>query len=387
MIIKSTTEMSQKAKIKVCHITTVHKPFDDRIFHRECKTLSKLGYDVSVIAYHERDETVDDVRIIALPKAKNRIHRILIITLKAFRLATKQKADIYHFHDPELLLVGILLKLLSRKKVIYDVHEDYSKQILSKSYLPKVVRKGVASLTKAIELLSTRFFDGLVTATDDILKKFSYHHGKSVSVRNFPILSYFPSANKNNKESQNSRVFTLVYIGGLSKTRGVFEMVQSLQYITEPIKLTLCGQFYPGNFETTISKLKGFDRTEYLGWVEHKKVSQLLSECDVGMVCLHPIPNYLTALPVKLFEYMAAGLPVIASNFQLLREIVEGNRCGICVNPLNPRDIAKATEFFMKNPQTREEMGRNGRKAVLKMYNWDNESKKLIKLYQEVLKK
>jgi glycosyltransferase involved in cell wall biosynthesis len=374
------------SKAKICHMTTVHSPFDDRIFHKECKTLAKAGYEVFLIAQHDKEEIIDGVHIIPLPKVKSRLKRMLLLPIKALSTALKVKADVYHFHDPELIPIGVLLKLFTRKKVIYDVHEDYGKQILSKPYIPKSVRKVISSLIKVLEYISSRFFDGIITATDDILRNFVYHK-RVISVRNFPIIAYFPNPARFDRESKDA--FNLIYVGGLTEIRGIVQIVQALELVdsNKQLKLILYGKFDPPEFELEVRSLKEFERVEYLGWVDFERVPELLSKADVGMVCLHPISNYITGLPVKLFEYMSAGLPAIASNFPLWKEIVEGNNCGICVDPLNPKEIAKAVKYLMEYPDEARKMGENGRKVVLEKYNWENESKKLIGLYKKLLAK
>ena len=121
------------------------------------------------------------------------------------------------------------------------------------------------------------------------------------------------------------------------------------------------------------------------GPVLHEKVSELLAQARVGVATLHPDPNYLGSLPTKLFEYMAAGLPVVASNFPLWKEIVEGNKCGLTVNPLDPEEIAHAIEYLINHPDEARRMGENGRQAVLEKYNWETEGKKLLALYEKLL--
>ncbi len=373
--------------IKVCHLTTAHEPFDDRIYHKQCKSLLKEGYDVAVIAQNDKDQMVNGIKVIALKKVKNRIHRMLGLTVQTLFKSLHQKADIYHFHDPELLPIGIILKLFSGNKIIYDVHEDYSKQILYKSHFPKIIRSSISLLIRMTEYLSSKLFDGIITATDDILRKFSYHK-RAVSIKNYPILSYFTGIiNKDNREHCKSKVFNLVYVGNISKERGIIEMIRALEYINQPIKLSLYGNYDSNSYESELCNLKGYEKVEFLGWIQHEKITELLSGYDSGIVCLHPIPNYITALPIKLFEYMAAGLPVVASNFPLLREIVEENKCGVCVDPLNPEEIAGAIEYFMDYPEERKKMGEIGRKTVLEKYNWEKENKKLSQLYREILRK
>jgi glycosyltransferase involved in cell wall biosynthesis len=299
-------------------------------------------------------------------------------------MALRQKADIYHLHDPELMLVGILLKLITGKKVIYDVHEDYSKQMLFKLYLPKIIRKEIAFLVGMIESYSSKLLDAIITATDDILKNFS-RHKRVLSVKNFPIVSNFPIEEEN--EEREKGVFSLIYIGGLEKIRGITQIIEALAVFNsdDPLRLVLCGDFYPANFEAKVRSLEGFKKVEYLGWVAPRDIPNLLKNHDVGIVCLHPTTNYVTSLPLKLFEYMAAGLPVIASNFPLWKTIVEGNGCGICVDPLNPEEIAQAIKYLMEHPGLREEMGEKGRRAVAEKYNWEKEGKKLLDLYAQLL--
>lgn len=177
-------------RTKVCHFTTVHPAFDTRIFQKECKTLCKSSYDVTLIAQNEKDEIVDGVKIIALSREKNRIHRMVVLTLKTFWLSLKQRADIYHFHDAELIPVGIFLKLLG-KKVIYDVHEDNSKTVLTKSYLPIRLRKLISMLISIIEKNTARFFDYIIVAGDDIAKNvFSAFGHNLIALRNMPPLEF-----------------------------------------------------------------------------------------------------------------------------------------------------------------------------------------------------
>jgi len=343
----------------------------------------KTGYDITLIAQHERDENIDGVTIVALPKAKNRFHRMFSIILKALLLALKQKADIYHFHDPELIPVGVVLKVMG-KTVIYDIHEDYSSQILSKIYLPKITRSTIAFLIKAIEHISLNFFDGIITATDDILKNFS-HHKKVASVRNFPSLSTFSHVKKHSDDDID--IFNLIYIGGITENRGITQIIKALElsHSNRQFKLILCGKFYPIDYEREVRSLEGFEKVEHLGWKDPYAIPEFLSRADVGIICFLPKPNHIKSMPNKLFEYMAAGLPVIASDFPLWKEVVEGNKCGICIDPLKPKEIAKAIKYLMENPRLRKELGENGRRVILEKYNWEVESKKLLTMYESLL--
>ncbi len=373
--------------MKVCILTVVHSSFDVRIFHKEAKSLAKAGYDVVIIAQNNKEETVEGIKIIPLiiplPKPKNRLERMFLLTLRCLIKALKQNANVYHLHDPELLPVGMLLKLITKAKVVYDVHEDYAKQILSKPYLPKFARKPVAWAIYILEILVPRVFDGVITATDDILTNF-LNHKRAMTVKNFPVLSDFAKTGKNIRHSGD--MFNLIYVGGITEIRGITQVIQALEFINSQkrVKLILYGKFYPQGYEKQIKSLKGFEKVEYPGWIRPHEIPEKMAQADVGIVCFLPEPNHINALPNKLFEYMVCGLPVIASNFPLWKEIVEGNGCGVCVNPLNPEEIAQAVEYLIDHPDEAKQMGENSRKAVKERYNWELMEGQLIKFYKDL---
>lgn len=363
--------------IKVCILTSVHPPFDTRIFHKEAKSLLKMGYDVSLIAQHDKDEVVDGIRIVPFLKPRNRFERMTKVDWLVYRKALMINADIYHFHDPELIPIGLLLKRYG-KPVIYDVHEDISKQNLSKPYIPAVFRKPISLMIGALEAFSAKRFDGVVTATSFINKRLLKLGANAVNVSNYPLLSEFYIA-KNEWEKKEKAA---CYIGGITGIRGAFEMVEAIG--KTGYRLILAGDFEPG-LEDRLKRLLGWRDVETLGFIDREGVKVTITRSMVGLVLLHPEPNYINAQPIKMFEYMAAGIPVIASNFSLWKEIVEGAECGICVDPLNPEEIAEAIQFVVEHPAEAEQMGKNGLKAVEKYYNWEFEEKKLLRLYKGLL--
>ena len=149
-------------KNKVCILTSVHPPFDARIFHKEAKSLVKAGYDVTLI---------DGVKIINLQKPRNRSERMTKTVWSAYRKAVQLDADIYHFHDPELMPLATALKIIGCK-VIYDIHEDLPRQILSKEWLPVVLRKPIAGFMSGLDWLAAKVFDAIVPATPKIASRF-----------------------------------------------------------------------------------------------------------------------------------------------------------------------------------------------------------------------
>ena len=362
---------------KVCVFSSVHPPFDTRIFHKEAKILVQEGYDVTLVAQHNENEIVDGVKIIALPKPRNRFMRIFGLTWRIFYLALNQKADIYHFHDPELIIVGIILKVLG-KKVIYDVHEDVSKQILNKDWIGnKYIRKFVAFVFGLIEKIGAFTFDVILTVTSDIAKKFPKN--KTIILRNFPILKLIdnavPADYKKNKA-------IIIYAGGLARIRGIKEIIQAMEHIGDKAELWLLGKWKDEKYKKECENLKGWKYTKYLGLVSLREVYQYIKVADIGISMLFPVKNYLTSLPIKVFEYMACSLPVVMSDFPYWQKTFD--ECALFVNPYNSKDIAEKILYFLDSPDIAKKYAYSGREMIKNRYNWETESKKLLKVYEDL---
>jgi len=372
-----------RKKIKVCILTSVHEAFNIRIFFKEALTLARAGYDVSLIAPHEKDETKDGINIIHLDKKENRLFRFISTFTELLPKALKQKADIYHFHDPELIPVCLLLKLLTIAKIIYDIHENIPKQILSKPWIAPFLRKPISIVFMLFQPAIMNCFDRNIFAWSEPNQQLMTNN-KTAVIANYPRYELY-DVQKHLSRTKNG--FTLIYCGGLTEVRGIREIVKSLGYIdlNLDLRLKLIGGFGNKSFENEIKSFPEWNKINYLGTIQYTETIDHYLEADTGLICVWPVPHNLISTPNKLFEYMAAGLPVIASNFPLWKEIVEGNRCGICVNPLDPKEIASAIKYLIKHPEEALEMGKNGRKAVEEKYNWENESKKLIELYKDLL--
>ena len=363
--------------VKVCLLTTVHPSFDVRIFYKEAKTLVQVGYDVTLIAQHDKNEIVNGIKIIALPEARNRFERIFGLTVRALYLALKQRAYIYHFHDPELIVVGIILKLF-RKKVIYDVHEDVSKQILNKDWIGnKHIREFMAFMFELIERIGAFIFDIILTATSDIAKKFPKN--KTVILRNFPILKLIDNTAPTNYKKNKP---VTIYAGGLTKIRGIKEIVQAMEYIDDRAELWLLGKWESEKYKKECEYLEGWKYTKYLGLVSLREVYQYMKVADIGISMLFPIKNYLTSLPIKVFEYMACSLPVVMSGFPYWKKMF--GECALFVNPCDPKDIAEKILYLLDNPKEAKELGKRGRKLIEEKYSWGAESEKLLEMYKNL---
>ena len=267
--------------------------------------------------------------------------------------------------------------------MIYDAHEDLPRQIMSKHWISPLIRRPVAGLAAVVENFSVRCFDAVVAATPPIAARFP--PDKSVTVQNFPLLSQFLSVAA---EPYATRPPHIAYIGGIAPIRGSVEMLTAFELLSSRhanARLELAGPFAPSRHQDELRQLSGWQSVSYHGVIDRNGIAGLLGSTRAGLVVLHPTLNYLDALPVKMFEYMAAGLPVIASNFPLWRDIVEKAQCGLTVDPLQPAAIADAMAWILEHPVEAEAMGRRGREAVQKRYNWNPEAEKLRVLYEDRL--
>lgn len=367
--------------MKITHLTSVHPRIDTRIFLKMCRSAVSAGYHVSlVVADGKGDETRDGVAVFDVDKSSGRLDRIFSVTRRVLKKAVEIDADLYHLHDPELLPAGLRLIKLG-KKVIFDSHEDVPRQMLHKPYLNMPARWMIAKVFSAYEARVCRRLDAVVAATPFIRDKFLKINSRSIDINNYPM----PEELAQNDVRWFRKQHQVCYVGGIDPIRGYREMVRAMEHVRGDVRLVLGGQLPRPEVQQEVEGYNGWSRVDALGWLDRQQVRDVLTESMAGLVMFHPLPNHVDAQPNKMFEYMSAGIPVIASNFPLWKEIVEGNQCGICVDPLNPADIARAIDTLVGNPELAEEMGRNGRLAVEEKYNWGNEEKKLLQLYEQLL--
>jgi glycosyltransferase involved in cell wall biosynthesis len=376
--------MRELSKIKVCILTSVHPALDSRIFYREALSLKKAGYNVVLIAPHHKDEFVNGIKIISLPKARNRFERMTKVLVRLFKLALTEKADIYHFHDPELIPVGLALKLL-RKKVVYDVHEDNPEQIPTKEWIPKPFRNMMGILFGAIESFSAKYFNAIITVTESIGHRFEKRK-QTLILFNFPELSLF-----NNVRGDN--IFDVIHVGVLSKSRIEFFFLVGLELkkMGHNFKWCILGmqdELKPW-VEERINRLDVESIKEnfvFVDRVPHNELIKYLSASKIGVNHHPPEKRLKTAIPVKIFEYMACGLPVVCSDLTTIHQFLADENCAILIKPNDVTEFAKGIRFLLSNPEKAKVMGNNGRDAVLKKYNWSVEVGKLLYLYESLLK-
>jgi glycosyltransferase involved in cell wall biosynthesis len=366
-------------KQPVVMLANGHSPFDTRIFIKEASALTSAGYSVSIILPYQSSVERNGISIIAVPPRLKGFGKLAINPFVIFKKALRQPSNsIYHIHDSDILIVGILLKLLGRK-VIYDAHEDTPLQIQYQHWIPKWLKKPYAYLYYWLEKLCGWMFDAIIVAEPVIAPYFPKR--KTFLVRNFSSIE--PFKNQPHVLPYSSRANAIAYVGLLSEPRGLFEMLEGAALAKNRIdfKFLLGGNFSPPLLQEKV--LAKYD-VEYLGWVQFEHLAKTLHQCKIGIIIPQPNPRYKTNYPVKLFEYMAAALPVIASKEGESAAFVEEAQCGILVDPKSTIEIADAIVWLLQHPTEAEAMGLRGQKLIFEKYNWENESKTLLKVFQQL---
>lgn len=361
---------------KVVHLTSVHPPLDTRVFWKECRTLAQAGYEVVLVAPDPPVAEKDGVRFIGHVRPRSRVDRVLRTPLRVFLLARRERAAVYHFHDPDLLPVGVLLALVTRCPVVYDSHEDVPRQLLERVWIPERLRPLAAAVAREVERFCVRFLTAVISAEPGGTGRFP--PGKAILVQNFPLLEEFPPSPVAYEDREN----VVVYVGDVTKARGAEVMVRAMGLLPAEMdaRLVIAGKCQVPGLLDELARLEGWERVHLLGWLTREQVRDLLHRAKVGLVVMQPTAQYREATqPVKLFEYMAAGLPVVASDFPDLRRFTESG-CAV-VDPTCPRDVADAVRRILENPGDARRLGEVARAAVTEQWSWASEGSRLVKAY------
>jgi glycosyltransferase involved in cell wall biosynthesis len=371
--------------MRVVHITSAHSRDDVRIFLKECTSLAQHGHEVTLLVADglgdQSGQASGMVSIVDAGRFDGRLKRILKAPRRLLELAKSIRADVCHLHDPELLTIALALQK-GGCKVVFDAHEDVPKQILAKHYLHPLTRGAISHAVSVYERYVCSRLSGVIGATPTIRDKFMTCARRVVDVSNFPLLGELDSVDGSWRTGTD-----ICYVGGMAAIRGIREIVQAMGYVTHRgVRLNLVGTFIEPEVEARLRASPEWSRVQAWGHQSRAGVRRVLARSSIGLVTLYPTTNYVDALPIKMFEYMAAGIPVIASDFPLWRGIIESAECGVCVDPLDPIAIARAIDDFLADPDRAMRMGRNGRQAVLERFNWGIEEKKLLNFYQTLSK-
>lgn len=369
--------------MKIVHVTSCHSPFDTRIFFKQAVSLSKEGHEVDLIVTSNdyRSQFVDNVHINVQNKITNRIAGLFINGYRVFKKAYYTRADVFHFHDPELIPWFLLLKLFG-KKVVMDVHENYPAHILGRKWIGKPLRYICSYIVLILEHIAVKVFDGVVTADDALQKRFQKIAWNTpiITANNYPIITPGLSSQKITKAKYEANI--LLFLGGITQARCAREFISALGKMdTIEYKVILGGNENNQEMLASLKTFKGWDHVYYVGRVPVNRIESLLLNASISINLYSNLPNHKGNRSNRLFEAMAAGLPVIVSKHTEAQSFVEKHQCGIAVDPSNPIEISKAVMTLLTDHELAMWLGINGKNLVLKKYNWTSESYKIINMY------
>lgn len=366
--------MSVQEATKVLHLSSAHPWTDNRVHLREAASLVQAGYDVGLYAVDNELRVKDTGVTVTRVASSPRLRRITVESIRAVRFALGSEASIVHIHDPELVWAIPLLQFRG-KRVVYDAHEDLPSQVMHKTYLPQALRAPVALFADLLLRIANRS-DHVIAATEVVAERFD--ESRTSVVRNYPQID-----SSVQWSDPLQRDLSVVYVGGLSEARGSKAMLDALDAEQMPAgwRLQLAGWGSAG-FIQSLSELPGWNRVDFHGVVAPSVARELIDASRVGLVVLGDTPNHRDALPTKMFEYMASGVPVIASDFPLWRQILEEHDCGILVDPESPEAIAAAVASYADDPDLLKRHSVNGFQAVRRHVNWRSEAANLVRAYR-----
>jgi glycosyltransferase involved in cell wall biosynthesis len=374
---------------KVAILSSVHAALDNRVFYREAQTLAKAGYEVTLVAVHHQDETKDGIRIKALPRVSR--SRRPLLWRGILREAIATGADVFHIHDPELLLLTPWLRRKTGKPTIYDVHEANADFLAVKDYLPKAVRMPLAVLFRRLEPRLAGGESGLIFADDAIARDFSAYHGHSITLFNFPRQDLITEGALVPPLPEREPV--VLYLGGMERNRGSSLMVEAFARVVSNMpqaRLWVVGHFTPADLEdevrADIAKRDIEHAVRLVGRVPFEQIGSYLSSSAVGWVAWQPFAKNQKNIPTKLFEYMAFGLPVVSSGLSSIKPYVYQEQNGLLVDATDPLAHAAALLSLLQNPVVAAEMGQTGRAWVESRWNWAQMAPRLLNFYEAVLK-
>lgn len=367
---------ARRSSVRVVHISSAHPAGDPRIFEKMCTSLAEAGYDVRLVAT-EKAPAGAPFPVVAYQRSGRRLVRMTLGVARAVFRAIRMRPAIVHLHDPELIPSAALFRLLGTK-VVFDSHEHIAASMGNKQYLPRVVRGVAQRMTRLLVSFVDRAASGIVTATPSIAEDFG--NKQRTVIQNFPILAQWTDVADNARPRGR-----LVFIGCLSEVRGAVQMLDLIERLgaSHGARLTIAGEV-PDHLLARLQAHPGWRHTEYVGMLDRSELAELLAASTVGVVLFLPEPNHIYSQPTKMFEYMAAGVPVLASDYPLWRELVVAAGVGVVTDPLDIDGVVRAAASLLDDPERSAQMGRRGRELVESTRNWAVEAEHLVAFYDEL---
>ena len=372
--------------IRICMLTSDHSAFDGRIFHKEAVSLRRRYAQVWVMAPGEGGAVVKQgVEVLPLRRPKGALG-VLRMLLEMTRRGSRLQADVYHCHELESLWVAGRIAARGGAKLVYDAHEFYADRFAER--LPVWMRPPARFALNVGERVLCRNADHVVTVSEELAAKFGGWGHRVAVVENLALEVGSPEGSPPIQRGNEETIG--IYVGGLYRERGILEIVKAISIARSRgvnVKLLLIGPSF-GGFADEVRRRAaglGIERfVELVGRVPFDEVFGYLRQADFGLVTDYPEPRNLNSVCVKLFEYMQAGLPVVANDLPAMARIIREAQCGLLTSSVRPNDIAEAIVRLLSDDGSMRKMGQNGRGAFLDKYQWKLAEERLLGTYDQL---
>lgn len=305
----------------------------------------------------------------------DRVHAHIKLLVRVFN----SEADIFHFHDPELIYLGLLIKFIRRKIVIYDVHENVVQQIRAKKWVPWYLRSPLASTFQFLERLAMERLDKIILAEDSYTEFVPRNH---IVLHNYPFAPNYQSKSKD---------IDAIYVGGVLVERGAMEMLQiarEVKVVYPEFRMEIIGPIERNLLKNMKQFILDQDLKENVrlrGRIPNNEAMGYVSRSRIGLAILYPIKNYVTSIPTKLLEYMQYGIPFISSDFPYWESLISEVECGYFIQNDDVTTAAKIIVELLGDQEKAKKMGQLGRQVVVDNYSWYSEERILLKTYNELI--
>lgn len=375
-------------RIRIAYVNVVAPLGWHRFLYKQCRGLAERGFDVEFYSPASSEQTIYNVRIKPVRKSRNRICRFLC-TFRLLPVLLRHRYDIITVVNPELLPMALLLKFLSRSRIVFDCQEAWPEFMKHKTYLGQIGKSALAKVVEFVLFLSSRLLDGFVFSDENISKDFKkLPINRQICFHNFPWLGMFPTKPK----PFSQRQYDIVYPGTLSRTGGLFVMLEAISLLKQQIQNLKC--LFIGELSCKVQKEADTfveenglgDNIVFNGPLPHSEVPSLLKDSKIGLVGLLDMPKFHKNIAGKIFDYMACGVPIVSVDLPPERQYITSEVHGYLVPCENPQAMADAAYKIISDTELGQKMAENCREHLLRQgYYAEKEIDKLAEFYEYIL--
>lgn len=377
--------------MKICILQVIHTPNDKRVFHKEAKSLVAAGHDVLSIVPSDEPlpEVMDGVRIETTPVAKGLVRRFMA-SLRIVPRGMRAKADAYLCVEPETWVSGLLIKLFTGRKVVFDQHEHVPSKFADK--FPGPLRGFVQWLTIRVMRLMARLTDRVILTKNCLEEPYEGLRVPRTVVLNTNHLQPPCAEIPDDLLEKYANRPTIIHQGLFGDVRGSYQLLDAMKILVREvpdIKCILLGHYIYGDeaaFRKAVTDAGLDPYIDMYDEIPFEQVPPYIAVSKVGLILFQPGPmNHTLAMPHKMFDYMREGVPFIAPEFAIeVAHIIREADCALLVDVSKPEAIAEAILRLLRDEAIAAQLGENGRRAVESRYNWNHDERKLLDVFESL---